>query len=71
MPCGKVVHKKKVGKKTGSGAAKKKKKAPPSMWRRYVKYMVRKNPGKSLKSLLKGYSKSDYAKFKKNPTSFL
>ena len=71
MPCGKVVHKKKT-KKPASGAVKKtKKKAPPSVWRRYVKYMVRKNPGKTLKELLKGYSKAEYAKFKKDPKAFL
>jgi len=43
----------------------KKKQQVPSMWRKYVKYLIKKNPGKALKQLLKNYSKSEYEKFKK------
>jgi len=47
------------------------KKTAPTMWRKYVKYLIRKNPGKPLKQLLKNYSKSEYEKFKKNPKLFI
>ena len=40
-------------------------------WRRYVKYLIRKNPGVPLKKLLKNYSKSEYEEFKKNPKAFV
>ena len=49
----------------------KKKQQVPSMWRKYVKYLIKKNPGKALKQLLKNYSKSEYEKFKKNPKLFI
>ena len=47
------------------------KKQLPSMWRKYVKYLIKKNPGKPLKQLLKNYSKTEYEQFKKKPTIFL
>ena len=72
MPCGCKHKKVKKPVKRASGAVKKtKKKVPLNTWRRYVKYLVRKNPGKNLKQLLKGYSKAEYAKFKADPKSFL
>ena len=37
------------------------------MWRKYVKYMMRDNPGVPLKKLLKNYDKKRYEEFKKNP----
>jgi hypothetical protein len=40
-------------------------------WRAYVKYLIKKNPKKSLKELLKGYDKKEYEEFKKNPTRFI
>jgi hypothetical protein len=40
-------------------------------WRRYVKYLIRENPGVPLKKLLKTYSKTQYAEFKKNPKAFV
>ena len=47
-------------------------KKPPKqkMWKLYVAHLVRKNPGKPLKDLLKNYSKKDYAEFKRHPCVF-
>ena len=42
-----------------------------TMWRKYVKFLIRKNPGKPLKQLLKNYSKKEYEQFKKNPKLFI
>ena len=42
-----------------------------SCWRRYVKYLVRNNPGVPLKKLLQTYSKKEYEEFKKNPKAFV
>ena len=42
-----------------------------SVWRRYVKYLIRNNPGKPLKQLLRTYDKKEYEKFKHNPKSFV
>ena len=42
-----------------------------NFWRRYVKYLVTKNPGVPLKKLLQTYSKKEYEEFKKNPKSFV
>ena len=42
------------------------------IWRAYVKYMLDRNQGKkSLKYLLKNYSKKEYAEFKKKPMRFI
>ena len=41
------------------------------MWRKYVKYMMRDNPGVPLKKLLKNYDKKRYEEFKKNPKKFV
>ena len=41
------------------------------MWRRFVKYLIKKNPEKSLKTILKTYNKKEYAAFKKNPKMFV
>jgi hypothetical protein len=40
-------------------------------WQRYVKYLIRQNPGVPLKKLLKSYSKKEYEEFKKNPKAFV
>ena len=42
-----------------------------SVWQRYVAHMRKQNPGTPLKKLLQNYDKADYAKFKKDPTSFV
>ena len=42
-----------------------------NVWRKYVKYLIRNNPGVPLKKLLKTYSKKEYEDFKHNPTSFV
>ena len=42
-----------------------------SCWRKYVKYLVRQNPGVPLKKLLQTYSKKEYEEFKKNPKAFV
>lgn len=42
-----------------------------SVWQRYVAHMRKQNPGQPLKKLLQNYDKADYAKFKKDPTSFV
>ena len=42
------------------------------MWRNYVKFMLDRNQGKkTLKELLKNYSKKEYAEFKKKPMRFI
>ena len=42
------------------------------IWRAYVKFMLDRNQGKkSLKYLLKNYSKNEYAEFKKKPMRFI
>ena len=41
------------------------------MWRQYVKYLIKKNPGKPLKTLLKNYDKKEYASYKANPKLFV
>ncbi len=50
---------------------KKCKKEKPKTWKRYVEFLVKKNPGKPLKELLKNYSKADYKKFQKNPCVYI
>lgn len=43
-----------------------------NMWRAYVRYLMAKHHGKkTLKEILKTYSKKDYARFKKNPRVFI
>jgi len=42
-----------------------------SCWRKYVRYLIQKNPGTPLKKLLSTYSKKEYAEFKKNPKAFV
>ena len=50
---------------------KKNKKEKPKTWKLYVEHLLRNNKQKKpLKDLLKNYSKTDYAKFKKNPCVF-
>ena len=42
------------------------------VWRAYVRFMLHRNQGKkSLKELLKNYSRKEYAEFKKNPVRFI
>ena len=45
-----------------------------SVWRKYVKKLMREHPDKKLKWLLKVYHKEhphEYEKFKKNPKAFV
>ena len=42
-----------------------------NIWQRYIAYQRKKFPEKTLKDILKNYDKSEYAKFKSNPESFL
>ena len=41
------------------------------MWRRFVKYLIKKNPKEPLKKLLQNYDKKEYESFKKNPKLFI
>lgn len=41
------------------------------VWRRYVKYLIAKNPNVPLKKLLQTYDKKEYDAYKKNPKSFI
>ena len=42
------------------------------LWRAYVKYLLLKHEGKkTLKQILKTYSKADYERFKKNPRVYI
>ena len=41
------------------------------MWRRFVKYLMIKNPNTPLKELLSNYSKKEYEEFKRNPRKFV
>ena len=42
-----------------------------SIWNKFVKYQRTKFPEKTLKQILQGYNKAEYAKFKKNPEEFV
>jgi len=41
------------------------------MWRKFVKYLMVKNPHTPLKELLSNYSKKEYEEFKRNPRKFV
>ena len=42
-----------------------------TVWRKFVKHLIRENPGVPLKTLLKNYDRKEYEKFKHNPKSFV
>ena len=41
------------------------------MWKKYVEYLLKTNPDKTLKELISNYDKKEYARFKQNPKQFV
>ena len=42
-----------------------------NVWQKFVKHLVRQNPGKPLKELLRNYDRKEYEEFKHHPKSFV